>query len=98
MLLITGMKKEIILTVLCILIAFFGLYVIHKHQREITYTETAVCKEKFPEFIETGLKGYIVIFQYEDGRVVEEQMEVKEYTRYEINKKYVFTRTKYVWR
>lgn len=93
--------KKIILTVLLTMFGMFGIfgvYVIYKHQYKITYTETAVCKEKFPEFGETGLCGYIVIFQYEDGSVVEEKMEVVEYTKYQVNKRYIFTRTKYMWR
>lgn len=84
---------HIILTVL-----FIVFVVIYKHQYKITYTETAVCVEKFPEFGETGLRGYVVILQYEDSRVEEKHVRVKEYSQYEVNKRYIFTRTKYMLR
>jgi hypothetical protein len=89
---------HIILTVLFIVFVIFSVYVIYKHQYKITYTETAVCVEKFPEFGETGLRGYVVILQYEDSRVEEKHLRVKEYSQYKLNQRYIFTRSKYMWR
>lgn len=90
--------KQIIVGIALTVVGFLGGFAVYKHQRQVTYTETAVCKEKFPEFGETGLRGYIVIFEYDDGTVEEQTVSTKAYTHYQLNKRYIFTRTKYVWK
>lgn len=89
--------KQIGVTILVVIVAFLAMMFLSKHQKQIRYTETAICKDKFPEFNENGLRGYYVIFEYQDGRVEEMSCKAKEYTRYDKNKQYVFTRTKYIW-
>lgn len=91
------MKNIIIPLVLSLVLVFCGVQ-IFKHVHRVPYTVNAICKEKFPQYRETAAHNYVVIFQYDNGDVEEKGCNVKEYTGYEVNTKYTFTRYKYVWK
>lgn len=90
--------KDIIISLLITAAIIFGGVHVFVHTHKVTYTVNAVCKEKFPQYRETSSHNYVVIFEYDNGRIEEKSCDVKDYTRYKLNTKYTFTKYKYVWK